>query len=1099
MKRDSTGKFVSNCDGETKQRYSMTLTATAWELLDEEAKKQGTSRSEVIEQFARSLAIEEQQTAYQTSELREIEELRQREAELRLLTNTVPVLISLVDAQQRYRFNNKKYEEWFGKPASQMNGKYLWEVLGEAAYDTIRPYVEQVLAGHEVTFESRIPYQEGGIRDTLVNYVPQWDSQGNVVGFVALVNDITRRKQAEQRLRQSEERLRIAQQAANAGVWDWNIVTNDVTWSQEYYHLYGLDPATIQPSYENWLSSIIEADRDRTDQAARAALEHHTNLNVEFRILHPTQGERWLTAIGQTFYDDHHQPLRMTGIALDITNRKQVQRELQQTLQTFTTLVQASPLPIVVIEPNMTVQLWNKAAEQLFGWSAAEIIGQPIPIVPEEKQEECLQLQKAIAKQEVFAGVETYRCKRDGSKVVVSISAAPLYDEQNNFQAILLILQDITQQQQAEQALRQSEQWARLAIQVARLGAWRLHLDTNLVEIDERMREIWGEPNDVVMIPLPKVLERIHPDDQARVANAVNVALEPQLSGIYETEYRIVWNDGSERWVLAKGQAVFEGEGESRRTVDFFGTALDITERKLSEATLLESEERYRYLAESIPQLVWTADTAGILTDVNQRWCTFTGLTLAQVHAEGWQTVVHPDDTPELFQNWAMAQQDGTYYQAEGRMRRADGVYRWHLHQAVPLKNEQGQVIKWFGTATDIEDQKQLEQQRIELLKQEQAAREQAETANRLKDEFLAVLSHELRTPLNPILGWSQLLQTQKLNSAKTIEALKTIERNAKLQAQLIEDLLDVSRILQGKLNLNVTPVNLSAIINGAIETVRLAAEAKSIKIQTMLASNVGQVAGDPSRLQQVVWNLLSNAIKFTPSGGLVEIRLEHLDSAAQITVIDNGKGISLQFLPYVFDYFRQADSTTTRKFGGLGLGLAIVRHLVELHGGTVQAESLGEGLGATFKVKLPLMLTQSPTNQDGRQMEQALDLNNIKVLVVDDDADSREFVAFVLEQEGANVVMAGSATEALATLSQFQPNVLLSDIGMPQIDGYMLMQQVRNLPPEQGGNIRAIALTAYAGEINEKQAIKAGFQRHISKPVEPEELVTAILELVKT
>ncbi|BBD60552.1 multi-sensor hybrid histidine kinase [Nostoc sp. HK-01] len=724
MKRDNAGKFVSNCDGETKQRFSVTLTATAWQLLDAEAKKQGTSRSEIIEQFARSLTQEEQ-------------------------------------------------------PASSTDR------------------------------------------------------------FATLVDDFSYCKQAEDTLRQSEERLRIAQQAANAGVWDWDITTNQVTWSIEYYRLYGLDPANTQASYQNWLLSIIEPDRDRTDQAARQALAHRTDLNAEFRILHPTQGERWLTAIGQTFYDDNNQPIRMTGIALDIT------------------------------------------------------------------------------------------------------------------------------------------------------------------------------------------------------------------------------------------------------------------ERKLSEAALLESEKRYRYLAESIPQLVWTADTKGVLIDVNQRWCSFTGLTLTQAQTEGWQAVVHPDDAPRLGENWAVAQQDGTYYQAEGRMRRADGMYRWHLHQAVPLKNERGQVIKWFGTATDIEDQKQLEQQRIQLLQQEQAAREQAETTNRIKDEFLAVLSHELRTPLNPILGWAQLLQSQKLDPAKTREALKTIERNAKLQAQLIEDLLDVSRILQGNLSLNVSPVDLTLVIKGAVETVRLAAQAKSITIKTILTSNVGQVAGDSTRLQQVVWNLLSNALKFTQLGGLVEVRLECFDSVAQITVSDNGKGISPEFLPFIFDYFRQADSATTRKFGGLGLGLAIVRHLIELHGGTVQAQSLGEGLGAIFTVRLPLMPVQSQINQHSQQVKPVLNLNGIKVLVVDDDFDNCEFVTFVLEQEGANVVMASSAKEALTVLSHFPADILLSDIGMPQVDGYMLMQQVKNLPPAQGGNIKAIALSAYAGEINEKQAINAGFHRHISKPVEPEELITAIVELV--
>ncbi|MBD2079416.1 response regulator [Leptolyngbya sp. FACHB-17] len=393
----------------------------------------------------------------------------------------------------------------------------------------------------------------------------------------------------------------------------------------------------------------------------------------------------------------------------------------------------------------------------------------------------------------------------------------------------------------------------------------------------------------------------------------------------------------------------------------------------------------------------------------------------------------------------------------------------------------------------------QREQERTENLMRAEAARAEAEAANRIKDEFLAVLSHELRTPLNPILGWSKLLQNGKLDETKTAQALATIERNAKLQSELIEDLLDVSRILQGKLTLNVAPVNLASTIRAAIETIRLAAEAKSIQVESTLISDTGSVLGDATRLQQVMWNLLSNAVKFTPAGGQVKIRLERLDSDACITISDTGQGIAPDFLPYVFDYFRQADGATTRKFGGLGLGLAIVRHLVELHGGTVQADSAGEGQGATFIVRLPLMSTQSQARLEERSSTQNVDLGGIKVLVVDDDADTREFEAFVLEQAGAQVRAVASASEALLVLVQSKPDMLLSDIGMPEINGYMLIQQVRALSPQQGGQIPAIALTAYAGEINEQQALTTGFQKHLSKPVDPEILVQAIASLVRS
>ncbi|MBD1936989.1 PAS domain S-box protein [Microcoleus sp. FACHB-68] len=386
---------------------------------------------------------------------------------------------------------------------------------------------------------------------------------------------------------------------------------------------------------------------------------------------------------------------------------------------------------------------------------------------------------------------------------------------------------------------------------------------------------------------------------------------------------------------------------------------------------------------------------------------------------------------------------------------------------------------------------------RAKLYESERQARAQAETANRIKDEFLAVLSHELRTPLNPILGWTRLLRSGNLDSSKMAAALETIERNAQLQVQLIEDLLDISSILQGKLSLDSTPINLKTTVTAAIKTVCLAAEAKNIQIQTQLEPTVGEALGDATRLQQVVWNLLTNAIKFTPAGGRVEVELKTIDSSAQIQVRDTGKGIKPEFIPYVFDTFRQADSSITRTFGGLGLGLAIVRHLVELHGGTVKAESSGEGQGATFTVTLPLLAKSKDANSDTKDNlslnGHTLPLARLCILAVDDEVDNLELVQFILEQAGATVISVSSATDALQQLNESKPDVLIADIGMPHIDGYTLIRQIRQLSPEQGGQIPALALTAYAGETNQQQALAAGFQRHLSKPVDPETLVQTI------
>ncbi|MBU7584245.1 MAG: response regulator [Nostoc sp. TH1S01] len=404
-----------------------------------------------------------------------------------------------------------------------------------------------------------------------------------------------------------------------------------------------------------------------------------------------------------------------------------------------------------------------------------------------------------------------------------------------------------------------------------------------------------------------------------------------------------------------------------------------------------------------------------------------------------------------------------------------------------------------------VQEYKHVRDQALALAEERQQAKEAAETANRIKDEFLAIVSHELRSPLNPILGWAKLLRKRTLNETASLRALETIERNAELQVQLIDDLLDISRILRGKLSLNLENVNLASTIESALETVQLAAEAKSIQIQLHLDATIGKVKGDSGRLQQVIWNLLSNAVKFTSEGGQVNVYLKQINSQVQIQVQDTGKGISPEFLPYVFEYFRQADSSITRRSGGLGLGLAIVRQLVELHGGRVWAESPGEGQGATFTVCLP---AQAPSQElvtvekkfVGNSYPFSMisqPLEGMKLLIVDDDMDTREFMAFFLEQQGAIVTTASSADTALEAIAQSPPDLLLSDLGMPDVDGYALIRKVRSLPPEQGGTIPAIALTAYAAETTQQLVFAAGFQLHIAKPADPAKLIAAIAGLV--
>jgi signal transduction histidine kinase/ActR/RegA family two-component response regulator len=382
-----------------------------------------------------------------------------------------------------------------------------------------------------------------------------------------------------------------------------------------------------------------------------------------------------------------------------------------------------------------------------------------------------------------------------------------------------------------------------------------------------------------------------------------------------------------------------------------------------------------------------------------------------------------------------------------------------------------------------------IEQERQVLLESEQAARRDAESANRAKDEFLATLSHELRTPLNAIVGWAHLLKTGQLDEGQRARAVDVIDRNAKAQSQIVADVLDVSRIVMGKLRLDVRPVALATVVEEALDTLRPAAAAKEIQLEAALSVEE-RVSGDPDRLQQVVWNLISNAIKFTPSGGSVRVRLRRADGYVDIVVEDTGAGIRPDFLPHVFERFRQSDSSSTRAHGGLGLGLALVRHLVELHGGTVSAESRGEGRGATFTVRLPLMLAEGPP---------AVDLQGLRVLVVDADGEARELVATALRHVGAQVRTAANVMEALADVDLHPPSVIVSDLEMAGEDGYQFIRRLRALDPEHGGTIPAAALTAHGRPDENRRALEAGFQRHLAKPSAPDEIARAVAALART
>ena len=607
--------------------------------------------------------------------------------------------------------------------------------------------------------------------------------------------------------------------------------------------------------------------------------------------------------------------------------------------------------------------------------------------------------------------------------------------------------------------------------------------------------EGWGWQSVHDPTELPRVLERWQ----------TSLRIEEP----FELEFPLKGADGQFRWFLTRTAPLRDDAGNITL---WFGTNTDVDDRRRIAAdreamlrTLRHSEAEFRQLADSMPQIVWAARPDGVLNYYNRRWFEYIKLPESAGDEIAWARYVHPDDLPMVAEQWAESLKSGDRYNLEFRVRNAEGQYRTFLVRALPMRDESGAIVRWFGTCTDIEDRRRIEAEREQLLAGERAARAESENQSRMKDEFLATLSHEIRTPLNAILGWSQIMRAS-MDPQDIASGLEVIERNARAQSQIIEDLLDMSRIISGKVRLDVQRVDLSAVVQSAVDTARPTAEAKGVRLQSVIDPLHGvAVSGDANRLQQVLWNLISNAIKFTPRNGLVRVVLERVNSHLEISVIDTGEGIKPDFLPYVFDRFRQADASTTRRHGGLGLGLSIVKQLVELHGGSIRVNSAGLGQGTTFIVALPLLVMHvEPAPEPERRHPRAgpgssgmtdscRDIAGLRILVIDDEPDARALVKRLLEDCDALVTSTGSVNEAVRLIETGNFDVLVSDIGMPGEDGYSLIRRVRQLDKGKGGDIPAIALTAYARAEDRVKAVAAGFQMHVAKPVEPVELVTMV------
>ena len=803
---------------------------------------------------------------------------------------------------------------------------------------------------------------------------------------------------------------------------------------------------------------------------------------------------------------------------------------------------------------------WNKGAERIFGYTTKEIVGKSVTLlIPADHINEEAEILARIRTGQRVEHYETLRQRKDGSLVEISLTVSPIKSADGKIIGASKVARDISKQRQAQRLLDESSERLMLALAASNLGDWSWDCETDLVTFSETAAQIFAVPPGP-QLTWSKMRDLLHVDDRERARLAIEESLANRTD--YDIEYRLASSNGLPRWVSAKGRAQYREDGSLS---GMLGVVQDITTRKLTEAALLEQTEALSTL-NRLGQVISAeldlhkavqavTDAATELTGarfgcffynvLNENGASDLLFTLAGVPHEAFAHFSMQRAT-DLF---------GPMFRGQAPVRIADvkldprygknapfyGMPKGYppvtSYLAVPVISSSGDVLGglFFGhpesgafteraelLVVGLAAQASIAMDNASLFQAAKRARQEAERAaaqnellyrkaedsSRLKDEFLATISHELRTPLTSILGWARMLRSQQLSDADYAKALETIERNAHSQAQLIDDLLDVSRIITGKLRMDVRPANPYDFIEAAIEALTPAAVAKGVRVQKIMDTGVAAIPGDPVRLQQVVWNLLSNAIKFTPRGERVQVCLQRVNSHIEIVISDTGQGISADFLPYVFDRFRQADQRTSRQHGGMGLGLSIVRHLVELHGGSVSAASNGEGQGATFTVRLPVAAVYEVDQSAGRVHPAASDplpkadcgerLDGLKILIVDDEPDTRDMLKAGLSRCGAEVVTAASASDAFAALEAELPGLIISDIGMPGEDGYELIKRLRGMPGKAGGKIPAIALTAYARVEDRMNALRSGYQMHVPKPVDLAELVAVAASLVK-
>lgn len=1047
------------------------------------------------------------------------ESQRQRRLYETVLTNT-PDFVYVFSLDYKVVYANDALIKMWGRGDDGAIGKTFLEIGYEPWHAAMHEReIDQVRATRQPV-RGEVPYNgTNGRRQYDYIFVPVIGADGEVEAVAGTTRDVTERNETERQLRGWQEQLDFALAAADLGHWSLNLADRTARRTLRHDQIFGY--GTLLPSwtYEMFLEHVVPQDRVAVDAAFQAALASGSAWAVECRIRRADGAVRHIWTKALVRHDAGGQVEGMVGIVGDITDRRQAEdrqaflARLADALRPLSdpgdVQAEASRLLGELLGVNRVVHFENRGGEYVIDQHHAAGVQPlagcyPVPSLGAALLRELLAGRTVV---EADATLEPYRTASERAAFaaiqVLGHVDVPLVKNGRLMAGMTVqvcerrdwtpsevgLIEDAAERIWAAvervriaAALRASEESRRLALDAAELGTFNIDPTTNALTSDARFRTIFAgcsEPMDY-----QQAFAALHPDDRERIQEAVAAATRIDSPTPYAEEYRVVHPDGAVRWVFAKGRANFAGEGPERRLVSFDGTISDITARKQAEMRVLESEQRFRLVADAAPVMIWMSGTDKLMSWYNQPWLDFTGRTLEEEIGLGAMEVVHPDDLVRTVPLYNGAFDARTALSMEYRLRRWDGEYRWMICSGVPRYRADGEFEGYIGSCVDVTDYKNAEAELRE--------------ADRRKDEFLATLAHELRNPLAPIRSGLQVIQA--VGADATIEQARSMMERQLLQlTRLVDDLLDISRLTTAKLELRVKRLQLRDVVAAALETSRPVIEQHGHFLSVSVPTEPIFVDGDPIRLAQVVSNLLINSAKYTHRGGHISLSVSRDESTAVLAVTDNGIGIPHDMLQTVFGMFTQVDRALEKATGGLGIGLSLARGLIEMHGGSIEAFSEGEGRGSTFSILIPVATSESTESEPSDAMRtdtpttDCRTVDPLRILIVDDNADAADSLGQLLEIMGHDVRTAYDGESAIEVAGSFRPSVMLCDIGMPKMNGYDTARSIRTT--QWGRGVILVALTGWGQQDDVRKSLAAGFDHHLTKPVEPDTLLQLLCE----